>query len=79
MRKRLIKESKMRKYIITQNKKVLASDLSHEQGHKIMDRVKYLLDNLTLKNLDATNNSLDDLFPGHVTNPLDAFRLKEVK
>ena len=79
MRKRLIKESKMRKYIITQNKKVLASDLSHEEGHKIMDRVKYLLDNLTLKNLSATNNSLDDLFPGHVTNPLDAFRLKEVK
>ena len=79
MRKRLIKESKMRKYIITQNKKVLASDLSHEQGHKIMDRVKYLLDNLSLENLSATNNSLDDLFPGHVTNPLDAFRLKEVK
>ena len=66
MRKRLIKESKMRKYIITQNKKVLASDLSHEEGHKIMDRVKYLLDNLTLENLSATNNSLDDLFPGFV-------------
>ena len=69
----------MRKYIITQNKKVLASDLSYEDGHNIMDRVKFLLDNLSLKNLDATNNSLYDLFPGHVTNPLDAFRLKEVK
>ena len=69
----------MRKYIITQNRKVLASDLSHEQGHKIMDRVKYLLDNLSLENLSATNNSLDDLFPGFVTNPLDAFRLKEMR
>ena len=69
----------MKKFYITQNKKVLASDLSHSDGHKIMDRVKFLLDNLSLKNLDATNNSLDDLFPGHVTNPLDAFRLKEVK
>ena len=66
-------------YIITQNRKVLASNLSHKEGHKIMDRVKFLLDNLSLENLDATNNSLDDLFPGHVTNPLDAFRLKEVK
>ena len=69
----------MRKYIITQNKKVLASALSHEHGHKIMDRVKFLLDNLSLENLGATNNSLDDLFPGHVTNPLDAFRLKEMR
>ena len=69
----------MKKFYITQNKKVLASDLSHEEGHKIMDRVKYLLDNITLENLGATNNSLDDLFPGFVTNPLDAFRLKEMK
>ena len=69
----------MRKYIITQNKKVLASDLSYEDGHNIMDRVKFLLDNLSLENLGATNNSLDDLFPGHVTNPLDAFRLKEMR
>ena len=79
MRKRQTKESIMKKFYITQNKKVLASDLSHEEGHKIMDRVKFLLDNLTLENLSATNNSLDDLFPGFVTNPLDAFRLKEMR
>ena len=69
----------MKTFYITQNKKVLASDLSHKEGHEIMDRVKYLLDNLSLENLSATNNSLDDLFPGHVTNPLDAFRLKEMR
>jgi len=79
MRKRQSKESIMKKFYITQNKKVLASDLSHAEGHKIMDRVKFLLDNLSLENLGATNNSLDDLFPGHVTNPLDAFRLKEMR
>ena len=69
----------MKKFYITQNRKVIASDLSHSDGHKIMDRVKFLLDNLSLENLSATNNSLDDLFPGHVTNPLDAFRLKEMR
>jgi len=69
----------MAKYYILQNRKRIADNLTFEEGHKIMDKVKFLLDNLTLENLSATNNSLDDLFPGHVTNPLDAFRLKEVK